>query len=546
MFARAREQINDVAQTVARSRRRRLKAGVAEQQQQYQADDGIADDISVRSVITVETRLTSTNENRKHVTAMEKRKSTNDLLGTNASTEIFCEKSDDPTKDPTEILEAAKSDVSKVAIYMHQIGINRSISAAFTSVVRGDNRSWEHMAMEILRKSARWDSITLDDCDGEYLDYILVFLLHLDNCHFLYLSNLILTTHSAWSLQSLQFCKTITKLQFDLIDLSFAMPLLCNGLVKNTSIKSLMASRCGLNDDRLHELFTHLPSQLEELRIFGNKCREKGLVAITSVVHHSQHLKILDMSYQHVDSKDPNDGEFDVSWLAGALHANKVLRVLDLDNCGVDDGHLTHICAALCTNTTLEEIMLNHNRITSIGIALLSARFGQMKGLRKISMYSNLFDAPQVDAMVAKNYQPRPVEISAAEQLLEETDDDNAEGSETSELEVDLGNDDDYEEEIIEDGNDGGSDDDDDDDDDGECMSNDSSTPPPSADFRLPEEVDADSLAGDSSSALPPSMDADEPVSEAWDNQDSTATVSDKWDKAGSTGSLTKIAATGR
>jgi hypothetical protein len=517
MFARAREQIVDVAQTVAqtaarRGRRRRLKSGIIGQQQEqsqdYDDNNNVVDDnASVKSAITVETKRTATNENRK---------STTETFGRSA-TEIFCEKSDDPAKDPTEVLENAKSDITKVSIYLQRIGINRSVSWAFTSLVRGDNRSWEALAVEILRQRARWDSITLDDCEGEYLDYILAFMFNLDNCLFLYLSNLILTSHAAWSLQSIQFCKTLNKLQLDLIDLSFTLPLLCKGLKKNTSLKSLITSRCGLNDDRLHELFTSLPSQLEELRIFGNKCREKGLVAITAVVHHSQHLKILDMSYQHVDINDPHDGEFDVSWLAGALHANKVLRVLDLDNCGVDDGHMTHICAALCTNTTLEEVMLNHNRITATGIALLSAKFGQMKGLKKISMYSNLFDAPQVDAMVSQNHQPRPIEINPTRR---DEPGDDVDESETSELDVDLDEDVDYEEEtVVEDSNNAGGNDDEDSSSQGEFLSDNSSTPPPSADFRIPGEADDDSLPDDSSSAPPPLMDADEPASEVEDEE---------------------------
>lgn len=506
MFARAREQLADVAQTVAqtavrRGRRPRARSSFVENQQVE--EDVVDDSASVRSTITVETKRTATNENRK---------STIETMGRSA-TEVFCEKSENLAKDPTEILLAAKSDITKVSVYLQRIGINRSVSSAFTSLVRGDNRSWEAVAVDILRQRARWDSITLDDCEGEYLDYILAFLFHVDNCHFLYLSNLILTSHAAWSLQSLQFCKTVSKLQLDLIDLSFTLPLLCKGLKTNTSVKSLIASRCGLNDDHLHELFTSLPSQLQELRIFGNKCREKGLVAITAVVHHSQHLKILDMSYQHVEVNDPNDGEFDVSWLAGALHANKVLRVLDLDNCGVDDGHLIHICAALCANTTLEELMLNHNRITSTGIALLSAKFGQMKGLKKISMYSNLFDAPHADEMVSKNFHPRPTEIRPAPRR-EENNLEIVDESETSELDVDLDDDIDYEEEVVEGSDSPGGNDEDDSGGGEDFMSDDSSTPPPSADFRLPEEADDDSLPDDASSKPPPLMDADEPTSD--------------------------------
>lgn len=466
-------------------------------------DEDEEDNRSVQSTITVETTRTASNENRKPTGVADR----------GAPTQILIEPPSTPGdlyNDPVEVLERAQSDITKLSIYIKEIAITRHVASAFFGLVRGDNRSWEAIAVDILRQKARWDNITLEDCEGEYLDTVLGFLWNMDNCAFLHLSNLLLTPNAAWTMQSLQFCKSMTKLQFDLIDLSFAMPLLCQGLKQNLSLSCLIASRCGLNDDRLHELFTCLPKQLVELRIFGNRCREKGLAAITAVVHHSQHLKILDLSYQHVDPSNRSmDGEFDVSWLAGALHHNRVLKVLDLDNDGIDDGHLTHICAALCANDTLEEVMLNHNRITATGIALLSHKFGEMKGLKKISMYSNLFDAPQVDAMVAQNKQPMPRQISnvaeggegeADEEVTSDLEDEN----ETENNDDDDDDDFDYEEEIV------GEDDHDDEEEEeevagddgsssgeGEFMDDDSSAPPPSADFREPEEIDNDSIPDD-------------------------------------------------
>jgi hypothetical protein len=95
---------------------------------------------------------------------------------------------------------------------------------------------------------------------------------------------------------------------------------------------------------------------------------------------------------------------FDISWLMAALMSNTTLITLDLDNTGIDDNQLRQIIQALCENTTLEEIMLNHNYITDDGVAALAARFPDMQGLKKISMYSNLFDTPTTA--------PPPTEIS--------------------------------------------------------------------------------------------------------------------------------------
>jgi Ran GTPase-activating protein (RanGAP) involved in mRNA processing and transport len=216
-------------------------------------------------------------------------------------------------------------------------------------------------------------------------------------------------------MQSLMFMKSLTKLQLDLIDLTFAIPMLARGLKSNASIKCLITSRCGLLDEPLGELLGNLPVQIEELRIFGNRCRAKGLAAVTNIVKDKNaQLKLLDLSYQHVTDEE----EFDVQWLADAVRNNTKLKTLDLDNDSIDDGHLTHIIAALTKNKTLEELMLNHNKITGTGVAMLASKFGEMKGLKKISMYSNVFDAETTPttpnpstgtgATSGKNASPKP------------------------------------------------------------------------------------------------------------------------------------------
>jgi hypothetical protein len=345
--------------------------------------------MSVQTTLTVGTTRTAANENEN-----ETKNNTNGT--SDRKTSQVCVHPAHPVAD----LEKAQSDIAALSICFKEIDINRPVASAFLQLLRGDNRSWEAIAVDILRQKARWENITLEDCDGESMDLLISFILNLDQCAFVHMSNLVLSPHSAWSLQSLSFTKSLQKLQLDLIDLgSFAVPSLCKGLQENTSLTCLIASRCGLGDKQVKELVSRLPKQLEELRIFGNKCRSQGLEALTELLQTSTHLKILDLSYQHVQENEHAD--FDVSWLAGALIKNKTLKVLDLDNDSIDDGHLTHLCAALCKNSTLEELMLNHNHISAAGIALLASKFGDMKGLKKISMFSNLFDAPGAPAAAA-------------------------------------------------------------------------------------------------------------------------------------------------
>lgn len=336
------------------------------------------------------------------------------VLDVKKSTQLFV-----GSKTAKQDLEGARNDITKVSIFAKDVAVTKDVASNFLELVRGDNKSWEAMAVDILRQKARWSSIVFDACSSDpsiskdiadnddgledvesicgvedetatHLDLLLSGIINVDNCAFLHLTGIAWTLPTSFAMQSLVFSKSLTKLQLDFIDLSQYVPALATSLSENKSITCLIASRCGLQDDHLGILLGHLPKGIEELRIFGNKCRAKGLASLTDVLQKKSryNLQILDLSFQHVESHE----EFDVSLFCEALGGNTTLRVLDLDNDSLDDVQLAYIVAALCRNKILEEIMLNHNKITGMGVAMLAAKFGEMKGLKKISMYSNIFD----------------------------------------------------------------------------------------------------------------------------------------------------------
>lgn len=289
-------------------------------------------------------------------------------------------------------LLAACHDITALSITLQNIAITEDVAGAFCALVRGDNRSWEAIAVDILRQKARWNSVIIEECTDDYVDRCLTLLLAIDNCHTLHVSSVQLTSFAAYAMTSLGFNKHLKRLELDLLDLSHAIPALAKGLKRNKSLEVLVASRCGLNDDNLAELIGSLVGhpEIQELKIFGNKCRTKGLAAVTDLLQGDKtKIRFLDLSYQHVKPDD----EFDISWLCAALTSNTSLKILDLDNDSLDDGHLAHLTAALGENKTLEDLRLNHNLITGDGVALLASQFAQMKGLKKISMYSNKFEA---------------------------------------------------------------------------------------------------------------------------------------------------------
>jgi hypothetical protein len=364
--------------------------------------------MSISTNITIETTRTSYNENRKPIPSFSQIHE----HGHKQSHQIFCN-----SMNALQNLKSAHNDIVATQIYLKELTIDKSICSAFLALIRGDNKSWESMAVDILRQKARWESITFEECGNsstklknrasrailpqnqtqdQYLEVCISFIISLDNCAHLHLSNLIL--QQTFTLQSLTFSKHLVKLQFDLMDLGPTIDTLCDCLTQNTSLEILIASRCGLVDDQLAALFGALPDQLLEIRVFGNKCRTQGLAAASMLIQDHKYLQILDLSYQHLPKKDRNgpppkeEDDFNISWLMAALMTNDTLLTLDLDNTAVDDDDLRHIINALCENSTLEELMLNHNFITNEGVAMLSARFDKMQGLKKLSMYSNLFE----------------------------------------------------------------------------------------------------------------------------------------------------------
>jgi hypothetical protein len=371
-------------------------------------DDDDDDTSSQYTTVTVETVKTTRNEPKNPIAAQ--------------STQLFV-----GSKTASQDLDGARNDITKVSIYAKDVVVTKDVASNFLELVRGDNKSWEAMAVDILRQKARWNSIVLEDCsspssirkeidgkkdlgsnDGDedsdmvdvmggakdetatYLDLLLSGIVNVDNCGYLHLTSLAWSLSTSFALQSLVFSKSLTKLQLDFIDLSEHVPALATSLSGNKSITCLIASRCGLLDDHLGILLGNLPRGIEELRVFGNKCRFKGLASLTDLLQKKSRysLKILDLSFQHVEAHE----EFDVHWFCEALGDNKTLKVLDLDNNSLDDGHLAHIVAALCRNKTIEDLSMNHNQITGMGVGMLAAKFGEMKGLKKISMYSNIFE----------------------------------------------------------------------------------------------------------------------------------------------------------
>ncbi len=68
---------------------------------------------------------------------------------------------------------------------MQQINLTRLVATSLMGLIREDNRSWEAIAVDVLRQKAWWDNMKLEDCEDDSLDTPLEFLLHLDKYAFI-------------------------------------------------------------------------------------------------------------------------------------------------------------------------------------------------------------------------------------------------------------------------------------------------------------------------------------------------------------------------
>ncbi|OEU10875.1 hypothetical protein FRACYDRAFT_271009, partial [Fragilariopsis cylindrus CCMP1102] len=132
------------------------------------------------------------------------------------STQLFINGSSTAKRD----IKLGTNDITKTSIYAKNVIIDHKIAIKLLELIRGDNRSWESIAVDILRqKKVRWESIKLDNnCSSydhhkeqdthqdlqqqqhqgsgsansniNYFELILSNIINIDNCTHLHLSNM--------------------------------------------------------------------------------------------------------------------------------------------------------------------------------------------------------------------------------------------------------------------------------------------------------------------------------------------------------------------
>jgi Ran GTPase-activating protein (RanGAP) involved in mRNA processing and transport len=179
-----------------------------------------------------------------------------------------------------------------------------------------------------------------------------------------------------------------------------AIAALARGIQTNSTLRSLKLNRCSLEDGQVADLVRALENHpsLCELSVQGSSCRAMGIIAISGLLQESSNMKPLKLDLSNQDFEE--NEMFGISFLAPSLPSNKSMRFLDLSSNHLTDAHVTCLASALSENSTLEELRLVNCNISEKGAKLLAAKLPQMRGLKTLWLYGNLFGRAGATALL--------------------------------------------------------------------------------------------------------------------------------------------------
>ena len=170
---------------------------------------------------------------------------------------------------------------------------------------------------------------------------------------------------------------------------------------KNTTLKTLNFSRCGMSDLVAESLARALAvnGTLEVLDISGNNIGDKGIGHIGTALLTNTTLKILNISncisFSRIScgrlytGTDSNRIKGRVQFCT-ALQKNTTLKTLNIDCSGLSDLVAESLARALVVNSSLEEVIINKN-ITDNGIVHIAKSLQKNNTLKSLDVGISLY-----------------------------------------------------------------------------------------------------------------------------------------------------------
>lgn len=188
-----------------------------------------------------------------------------------------------------------------------------------------------------------------------------------------------------------------------------SLEVLKHGLTNNAKLKVIAIISCGLSDADMALLLVGLISHpvLTTLRLFGNQCRSQSLNATRRLLSSPKcKLQSLDMHHQFPPSHSRvNNGETKVRMQVLAeqwqgSYRNKTLRRLVLSGDRLEDEDMKYLGLLLRRLPRLEELDLDGNRITDIGLRELAKHSQVPSRLRILRLAENAFTHDAAPALL--------------------------------------------------------------------------------------------------------------------------------------------------
>ena len=161
----------------------------------------------------------------------------------------------------------------------------------------------------------------------------------------------------------------------------------------NHTLRALNLQDCYHNDEIAGHIAAGLAknSSVKQLNLKGNRITSVGAAQIFKSLAHNSNLEELDLSSNELFSHYQNDSQELGCAVEEMLTVNRTLRILKLQDCHLHDviaGHM-YIANGLAKNSSVKQLNLKGNRITSVGAAHIFRSLEHNTSLEELDLSSN-------------------------------------------------------------------------------------------------------------------------------------------------------------
>ena len=153
---------------------------------------------------------------------------------------------------------------------------------------------------------------------------------------------------------------------------------LMTSLTAHNSVEELLLYNTGISVEdcrALSELLSSSSTMLKKLNVGNNHLPPESVEVIVSGLHHTTALEWLNMWRSHFSLQNTIS-------LASVLRTNHTLVTLDLERCAIDSDGACQLASALCINDTLQKLLMGDNPIGGKGAAAFTEILLKNKSLK--------------------------------------------------------------------------------------------------------------------------------------------------------------------